>query len=65
MRFLQHIVHHWDMGLAYTLAVLQLPYFDIDTVVLNICDDNLNNSYDCCTELDDLVNLVLVVRCCQ
>ena len=49
MRFLQHMVHPWDMGLTYTLDFLQLPYFDISNAVLNIFYTNLNKSYNCCT----------------
>ena len=30
------MVHPWDMGLTYILDFLQLPYFDIATVILNI-----------------------------
>ena len=48
MRFVQHMVHHWDMGLTYILDFLQLPYFDIATVVLNIFYAHLCKSYDCC-----------------
>ena len=47
IRFLQHMVHPWDMGLTYILDFLQLPYFDSATV-LNIFYAHLCKSYDCC-----------------